>query len=101
MTLTSRALLDSDDPEQVVRCLETFTGELMEQLEEVVPRARKGGERAVRVYMQAWKRLEHEVLMESARQEPDLIVETSDGLFIVDVKGRPSPFLTELLDQEA
>ncbi|MGH9892913.1 MAG: hypothetical protein ACREA0_13175 [bacterium] len=75
--------------------------DLMENLERAVPPARKGHPRAVRAFVRNWRDLEQRVLGECAREAPDLVVRTEDGFMLADIKGTPSPFLAEILDQEA
>lgn len=101
MTSAGTRLLGSDKPREVVRELDRVCGELIKELDDVVPRARKGNQRAVRSYVHRWREMERAILRDCAKHQPDLVVETAAGLFLVDVKGRPSPDLTAVLDQEA
>ncbi len=99
-TDTARALLSSGEAD-VSSLLERLAKDLLENLERVVPPARKGHPRAVRAFVRNWRDLEQRVLMECAREDPDLVVRTEVGFILADVKGSPSRFLTEILDQEA
>lgn len=94
-------LLTSSDPHEVGVLLSEHWAALIDQLDDVVPRARRGNQRAVRLYVKCWRQLEQVVLAEWGGRQPDLVMETDQGWFLADVKGRPSPELTAALDQEA
>lgn len=103
MTRTStRGLVDSQDARELSAIAHLLGPEIVKRLANVVPKARRGNPSAVRSYVRCWRTLEDRVLSAFHEAAPDIVVRAVDGtLLVADAKGRPSPHLTEVLDQEA
>lgn len=95
-------LVTSRDPRDLAAIAEGLDREVVQRLQAVVPRARRGSPRAVRSYVRCWRHLEARVLAAFHDAAPSIVTKAPDGtLLIADAKGEPSPHLTEVLDQEA
>jgi hypothetical protein len=81
--------------------LEELAGDVIADLERVVPEAACGRERAVALYIVLWRRLEHDLLAALHDARPDLVVQQGDELLVMDVeRGGPSA-VNALLDAGA
>lgn len=95
-------LVNSQDPQELLALAYRLDSEIVHRLATVVPKARRGNPSAVRTYVRCWRVLEDRVLSAFHEAAPDIVVRTEEGgLLMADLKGRPSPHLTEMLDQEA
>lgn len=94
-------LASSEDPDELSEIARKYAGELLASLDDVVPQARSGNPHAIREYIRTWRALEEWTLMALHEVAADFVMETDDGLFLVDVKGAPSRHLTDVLEQEA
>lgn len=94
-------IFSMSEPRAAARALERRAGSILRRLERVVPEAIRGRAPAVREYIGAWRALER-ALLEAVREARGGAVAEHDGrLLIVDARGRPSEYLTGLVDDVA
>lgn len=100
-TVSLKRLASSDDPDELSQLTREYAGELLAGLDDIVPRARSGSPQAIREYVRTWLDLEEWTLAALHACAADFVMQTDDGLLLVDNKGAPSHHLTDVLEQEA
>lgn len=89
------------EPSAAARALERRAGSILRRLDRTVPEALRGRASAVRAYVAAWRDLERTILGTVRDARPGAVVQSEGRLHIADAKGRPSEYLTGLVDDGA
>lgn len=104
-TTAADALSQAITAADAERALDELAGlresELLRTLEAAVDQGLRGSRPAVRAYVQAYRGLADDVLRAAHASYPDLVVETDDGLALIDVTGVPSGAARVILEEGA
>lgn len=92
-------LFDASDPAEAVAGLRALNeGALLESIGTCLPRALEGSADDARFYVQSCRELTGALLQEGRNVRPDLIVESPQGLTLLDAAGRPAGALLAVLE---
>lgn len=95
-------LLLTDDPQVAAKEVDAVAGDLIAELDRVIPSALHGREGAARAYVRAWRELSTRCLRLANDAFPDLVLRSDSGEFLlVDAKRARSPVGASLLDHLA
>lgn len=101
MTVDLLQALKSDDPRDVERLSRLSFGKQCESLGRIIPMALSGNRAAAFTYIALWRELKNSVLSGLHDIQPDLVLNVQGHLYIADVKQRPAPGSTLVLEAEA
>lgn len=86
----AEAILNAD-AESAAVALREVAGDVIDDLERVVPEAARGREQATRRYVGLWRLLEHRLLAAIQDARPDLVIQRDNELVLMDIeRGQPA-----------
>ncbi|HEX9122663.1 MAG TPA: hypothetical protein VF984_04785 [Actinomycetota bacterium] len=94
-------LLTLKQPAVAADRLEPVAGDLIRDLDDLIPRALRGSGSAATAYVRTWRLLAARLLELAHVERPEAVAMSETGFMLADVTASPAPLAARLLDQLA